>query len=136
MFLLDTDTVIYSLKGHPQVVANLDHHRTDPLAVSIITLMELFYGAHKSQQPTANLAKVHTVGDALEIIPLGPAEADIFGRHKAELERSGTLLDDFDLAIAACALTRNLTLVTNNTAHFTRIPGLRLETWTRESGGR
>lgn len=136
MYLLDTDTVIYSLKGHPQVVANLGHHRTDPLAVSIITLMELSYGAHKSQQPTANLAKVHALKESLEVIRLGPAEADIFGRHKAELERSGTPLDDFDLAIAACALTHNLTLVTNNTTHFTRIPGLRLENWTREPAGR
>ena len=39
-------------------------------------------------------------------------------------------LDDFELAIAATALSYNLILVTNNTDHFSRIDGLRLENWT------
>ena len=51
---------------------------------------------------------------------------DIFWMLKASLKKSGKILDDFDLIIAACAMTNNLTLVTNNTKHFSRIDSLKL----------
>jgi tRNA(fMet)-specific endonuclease VapC len=54
---------------------------------------------------------------------------------KAQLEAEGTRLDDFDLAIAACALGHGLTLVTNSIAHFARVPGLRLKNWTESRPG-
>ena len=57
MYLLDTDTVIYSLKGQPDVVRNLALHADGPLGVSVITLMELYYGAFRSRQVAGNLAK-------------------------------------------------------------------------------
>jgi tRNA(fMet)-specific endonuclease VapC len=53
----------------------------------------------------------------------------VFGGLKAQLESEGNRLVDFDLAIAACALSYSLTLVTNNEAHFGRTRGLRLENW-------
>ena len=62
------------------------------------------------------------------------ADAEVLGMLKAQLEREGTRLDDFDLAIAACALTHNLILVTNNTEHFSRIQGLRIENWAEIAG--
>ena len=49
---------------------------------------------------------------------------------KASLKKSGAPLDDFDLVIAACAMIHNLTLVTNNTKHFSSIDGLELAHWT------
>ena len=55
--------------------------------------------------------------------------AEIFGRLKAQLEIKGTRLDDFDLIIAACALTHNLTLATNNMLPFQRIEGLKVANW-------
>lgn len=132
MFLLDTDTLIYLLKGQPEVVHNLRLHENDPIKASVITLMELYYGAYKSERVTANLAKIKALENALEVVPLGPETVEIFGLQRAELETSGTPLDDFDLAIAATALAHNLTLVTNNTRHFQRVEGLRLENWTEE----
>jgi predicted nucleic acid-binding protein len=48
---------------------------------------------------------------------------------KASLEKSGNRLDDFDLTIASCALAHNLTLVTNNLKHFSRIEGLKIANW-------
>jgi predicted nucleic acid-binding protein len=50
MFLLDTNTVIYSLKGDESVRKNISRHITDPMKISAVTLMELYYGAYKSQQ--------------------------------------------------------------------------------------
>jgi predicted nucleic acid-binding protein len=133
MYLLDTDTVIYSLKGHQTVKANLDRHRQAVLKISIVTLMELYYGAYKSQKVTSNLSKIKSIEDAIEIIPLGRESAEVFAMLKANLEKSGTPLDDFDLLLAASALAHDLTLVTNNLKHFKRVEGLRLENWARET---
>ncbi len=129
MYLLDTDTIIYNLKGNEKIRQTLRLHIQDPLKISIITLMELYYGAFKSQHIDANLAKIKTIEQSFEIIPNGVESAEIFARLKTELETKGTRLDDFDLMIATCALTHNLILVTNNLKHFRRIPGLRLENW-------
>ena len=131
MFLLDTDTIIYSLKGDASVQKNLLLHINDPIKTSVITLMELYYGAYKSQKVTGNLAKIKTLEQSIEIITLGVESAEVFGMLKSQLEKTGSRLDDFDLIIAACALSHNLTLVTNNEKHFQRIEGLKLINWTK-----
>jgi predicted nucleic acid-binding protein len=132
MYLLDTDTIIYILKGNPVVENNLQRHYHDPIKISVITLMELYYGAYKSQKVTSNLAKIKTLQNSLEIIPLGQEVAEIFGIQKANLEKRGTSLDDFDLILGCSALAHNLTLVTNNSKHFKKIEGLKLTNWTEE----
>ena len=131
MYLLDTDTIIYSLKGNVSVQENLLFHINDPIKTSVITLMELYYGAYKSQKVTGNLAKIKTIEQSVEIITPGVESAEVFGMLKSQLEKTGSRLDDFDLIIAACALAYNLTLVTNNEKHFQRIDGLKLENWTK-----
>lgn len=132
MFLLDTDTIIFSLKGHPIVTDHLRHHVNDPMKISAISFMELYYGAYKSQQVTSNLAKLKTLEQSFEMIPLGGESVEIFGRLKSQLEKNGRKLDDFDLGIASCALAHNLILVTRNLKHFQRIDGLHLVDWTHQ----
>jgi len=129
MYLLDTDTVIYILKGHPVAIQHLVEHPDRPMKISVVTLMELYYGAFKSRKATSNLAKVATLESSHEILPVGPEAAKIFGTEKTRLEHRGTRLDDFDLILGCSALADNLTLVTNNAKHFRRIEGLRIENW-------
>jgi tRNA(fMet)-specific endonuclease VapC len=133
MYLLDTDILIYSLKGHEAVQQNLRNHLNDPLQISSVTLMELYYGAYKSQKMESNLAKVRKIENSLEIIPVSRETSEIFGMLKAKLEASGMPLDDFDLILAATALSHNLILVTNNERHFKRIDGLKIENWSKHS---
>lgn len=129
MFLLDTDTIIFSLKGNDSVKQSLHKHINDPIKTTAVTLMELYYGAYKSQRITANLARLKMLERNMEIISPDEKSAEIFGMIKADLEKQGTPLDDFDIIIASCALVHNLTLVTNNIKHFKRIDGLRLANW-------
>ena len=129
MFLLDTDTIIYNMKGNVDVQNNLRRHINDSISISVITLMELYYGARKSQKVAINLAKIKTLEQSIETIPVGLESTEIFGLLKAQLEIVGNRLDDFDLIIASCAMAHNLTLVTNNTKHFHRIDGLKLANW-------
>jgi len=129
MYLLDTDTVIYALKGQADVARNLALHADDPLGVSVITLMELYYRAFRSRQVAGNLAQVRALEKAVRVWDLQADAAEVFGALKAQLESDGARLDDFDLGIAACALAHNLTLVSHNSAHFARVRGLRLDDW-------
>ncbi len=129
MYLLDTDTIIFSLKGHTALEKNLQQHFHDPIKICVVTLMELYYGAYKSQRVESNLAKIKTLENSLEIVPIGKESVEIFGIYKAKLEKSGTPLDDFDLILASCALAQNLVLVTNNIKHFERIEGLKFTNW-------
>ena len=129
MFLLDTDTLIYNLKGNESVKKNIYFHRHEVMKISIISLMELYYGAYKSQQVSNNLAKVRQIEESFEIIPVKIESAELFSRSKATLELNETRLDDFDLIIANCAIAYNLTLVSNNTKHFQHIDGLKLVNW-------
>lgn len=131
MYLLDTDTIIYAIKGEPQVTRRLEETAGQPKAVSVITYGELFFGAMKSAAPQANLAKVRRVGELFPVIEVSRAVMETFGSLKAELQKRGKAVADFDLVIAATALVHSYSLVTNNQRHFRNIPGLRLENWVR-----
>jgi tRNA(fMet)-specific endonuclease VapC len=69
------------------------------------------------------------VTSAHSVLPFDKAAAEAYGPLRAELESIGKRLDGPDLRIAAIALSRDLTLVTGNVRHFSRVPGLRIENW-------
>ena len=132
VYLLDTDIIIYSLKGNEIVRRNLRLHLNDPIKISAVTLMELYYGAYKSKRVASNLAKIKTIENALEIISISRELVEIFGILKSNLEKAGKPLDDFDLILASTAMTHNLTIVTHNEKHFRRIDGLKIENWSKD----
>jgi len=131
MYLLDTDTLIYFYKGTSDVVESFRRNRAAAMALSVVTYGELVYGAMLSGRQTQNLARVHRTAELYAVLPVTRAVMDSFARVKADMCRAGTPVDDFDLVIACTALSNGLTLVTNNTRHFERIPGLRIENWAR-----
>jgi len=51
----------------------------------------------------------------------------------ARLRKMGKLIEDADIQIAAFCLVNDMTLVTSNASHFSRIPELKWENWV--SGG-
>ncbi len=129
MYLLDTDTIIYALKGDRHVVRRFEEKVAQPKAISVITYGEMFFGAMKSSSQQANLAKVRRVAELFPVVEVSKAVMETFGSLKADLEQRGRVVDDFDLVIASTALILNYALVTNNERHYRHIPGLRLENW-------
>ena len=130
-YLLDTDTCIYLLNGHPHVKARVAEVGVAALAVAIPTVGELYFGAYNSGRAEANIARVRAF-----LSPPGPhvllidePAAEQFGRLKAILRRAGRPIGDVDLLIAGVAVCHGLTVVTNNTSHFERLPELPLENW-------
>lgn len=65
----------------------------------------------------------------LGIVMIDHAVLDKAAELYAALRASGQLIEDADLLITAMALVYDMTLVTHNTAHLARIPGLQVEDW-------
>lgn len=91
--------------------------------------MRALYGAFKSSKVEKNLKLITDLSKKIKIVHTMDGVSLIYGKIKSELERSGQILDDADLLIACITLVRESALVTNNTDHFKRIPGLAIENW-------
>ena len=128
-YLIDADIIIYSLKGNKNIQKWMIANQNIPKSISVITYGELTYGARKSSHPEKNIATVTRISELFPIIDINKGIIEIFGEIKAKLEISGNRIDDMDLMIAATAIYMNMSLVTNNKKHFSRIEDLVLEDW-------
>lgn len=128
-YLIDTDIIIYSLKGDSVVQQWMLDNQEIPKFISVITYGELIYGAKKSAHPTKNIATTNRIAELFPILDINKGIIELFGDLKAKLELAGTRIEDMDLMIAATAIYMDLALVTNNTRHFSRIDDLQLEKW-------
>ena len=127
--LLDTDTCIGVLRQKPGMVEKLSRLAPADVAVSMVTIYELFCGVEKAADPARERGKVERFISAIAELPLERAAAQTAAQVRAELERQGTVIGPYDLLIAGQALAGNLTLVTGNLAEFRRVPGLKIESW-------
>ena len=129
-YLLDTNICIYVAKQKPRsVLARLQQLKPGDVGMSIITHLELVYGAWKSQHREANLLRIQELERVIPVLPLDAGAGRHYGQVRAELERKGSPIGAYDLLIAAHALTLGLTLVTNNAREFRRVPQLIVENW-------
>jgi tRNA(fMet)-specific endonuclease VapC len=130
MYLLDTNACIGYLNG--VAVGVLRRMRTLPvaeIAVCSVVKAELFYGAMKSGNPAKSLAEQQRFVNQFISFPFDDQAAEHYGRIRAHLARQGKPIGPNDLLIASIALARNATLVTHNTAEFSRVPNLVIEDW-------
>jgi len=128
-YLLDTDICIYWLNGREEIKRKVKEVGENDLNMAIITLGELRYGAYYSERVDRNLKRIDDFLGKIKVIPLNEASMDKFGQIKADLRRQGKLIEDLDMLIASTAIVKDCVLVTNNTNHFKRIAGLKLENW-------
>ena len=128
-YLLDTNIVIYVLKRRPVEVLSTFNANTSRMAISSVTLAELFHGAEKSSRVSENLAAIEDFCSRLAVLPYGPKAAQHYGAIRAALEKLGQPIGVNDMHIAAHARSEGLVLVTNNMGEFARVPALELENW-------
>jgi len=119
------------MKAMPVVVGRLEATRSADRYVTLITPGELYFGIFRSAQVQKNLSRYRRFFAKVKLVPFTSAVAERFGAIKADLAVRGEIIADHDLWIAADALSAGATLVTNNTRDFARIPGLRIENWTK-----
>jgi len=128
-YLLDTNIVIYTVNNKPDSVRTRFRKQAGRMCVSSVTLMELVFGAEKSQQSERNLGVIEGFFANLEVLPFDTNAAYQSGQIRAELAKKGKNIGPYDQMIAGQARALGLTLVSNNLSEFKRVPGLRLENW-------
>lgn len=128
-YLLDTNIVIFLLKGRMEVAQAIDSVGIRNCVISEITKAELLVGYYKALMKGRNPSpKLFEFLDALTVIPIS-SSLDIFARELARLQMEGCVIDDFDLLIGATAVSNGFILVTDNVAHLGRIKGVVTENW-------
>ena len=132
MFLFDTDTLSHLLRREhsSSLLVRMAEVPPEEQFTTAITVGEMVYGAERSSRREYLLTQFENrLWPTIQVLPFDQAAAETYGKIRADLERAGTPLAEPDLRIGAIALTRDLTVVTGNTRHFSRIPSLRVENW-------
>ena len=138
MYLLDTNILSEFLRRtpNPRVIERVAAVPSTDLWTSAVCVMELRLGA--MQRPDAALFWARVLREVLALIQIEPFAGDA-ARHAGDvlavLEAKGLPIGVEDVQIAATALARGWIMVTANTRHFRRIPGLLVDDWTRADEG-
>jgi tRNA(fMet)-specific endonuclease VapC len=129
-YLLDTNICIYIAKYRPPAVRErFSRHSASELAMSVITLGELRFGAEKSQARDRAIATIDELTGLIPVCELPEPAGDHYGQIRSELQKTGQPIGNNDLWLAAHARSQGWILVTNNEREFLRVPGLRVENW-------
>lgn len=128
--LLDTNACVDYLTGrYPKVVARIQRSSPEDLFLSSVVVAELRYGAEHSARRRTNHARIDALIEEIEALDFDLRAAATYGRVRTQLEAGGTPIGPNDMLIAAHALSRGLTVVTDNAAEFGRVKGLKVENW-------
>lgn len=130
MYLLDTNICIYAIKGkYPGIADKLLSIRPEEIKVSVVTVMELEYGAAKSKWGERSREAMRGFLASFDILPFTEKDAELCGVLRANLAFLGTPIGAYDIMIATQGIARGLTVVTHNIGEFKRINGITLEDW-------
>ena len=130
-YMLDTDMASYLIRGDHPAVTEAFKKNFRNVCVSSVTLAELQYGTAK-RRSQALTKKVQAFCELVPCVDWGTDAAAAYANLRTDLEAEGTPIGAMDM-IAASALAEGAILVTNNTEHFSRVHGLKLENWCEES---
>jgi len=125
-YLIETTWAVNYLRGKEEVVKKLLSLKDEGLAISIITLAELYEGVFRSPYPDLTESHLKDFLTGMSALGINEETCKIFGRERATLHKKGTPIGDFDLLIASTCLHYELTLLTGNVKHFGMIEHLKI----------
>jgi tRNA(fMet)-specific endonuclease VapC len=131
-YLLDSNACIGWLRqNQPKLVARIKQEQPTDIVICSVVVGELIYGAERAATAhrANNRMRVEQLRRQFVSLPFDDSSAEEYGRVRAHLAFLGTPIGPNDLMIAAIALANGLTLVTNNTSEFGRVPALAIEDW-------
>lgn len=135
MYLLDTNIVSYWMRGDQDLIDEIKSHKPSDLAMSTITLAEIYYGIEKSPvKKKERRNKIERIYSLLEIYPFDEPAALKYAIIRTQLEKDGLMISERDLQIASIAVANRLIVVTHNVKEFTRISKLKTEDWAVDFG--
>ena len=126
-YLLDTDWVIHYLHGHQDIIRRVNALSDQGIALSVISLAELYEGVYFSSNPKNNEAALHDFLRGVTVLSVDEETCKIFARQRGRLRAIGKPVGDFDLLIGATGLRYGLIVLTNNRRHFEPIEDLSIE---------
>ncbi len=132
-YLLDTNILIDFLNEVPSVVEKIILVGTRQCCISVISLHELYYGAQlarekKEEYYYKELEKINTLLEYFKVLTL-KTNGEEYAHIKYALRNKGKPVDEFDMLIAAHAVSEGLTVVTDNLKHFQNMPDVKVENW-------
>lgn len=126
-YLVDTDWAIHWLHSNERIQQRVEELRGQGLALSAVSLAELWEGVHYSRHPQESEDQLHDFLRRVSLIGIDAETCKLFGKERGRLRVQGKRIGDFDLMIGVTARQHDLTLLTNNRRHFENIEGLRIE---------
>ena len=129
-YMLGTDIASYIMNSKsPALLQKLQTVPTSAVCISAITKSEIMYGVEISPRQQEDRAALEFFLRHIEVLDYPAAAAADYGNIRAALKSRGALIGPNDTLIAAHARSLGLTLVTNNTREFGRVPRLKIENW-------
>jgi tRNA(fMet)-specific endonuclease VapC len=128
--MLDTNTVIFALRGPTEVLRRRLSEHTNSMAISTVSVSELFFGVARSSKPAHNQRAVREFLALLDVLAFDQEAAEHAGDIRASLAGSGQPIGGYDSLIAGHARSRGMAIVTNNVREFERVPRLLVVDWT------
>jgi len=132
LVLLDTNICIHLINRRPgfeRILRRVAGRSLGEICISAITASELQYGAAKSTKAKENMAALDEFASRFEMLDYPVEAAGSYGSIRTDLERSGKIIGNNDLLIAAHALAIGAALVTANLKEFERVRGLKVLDW-------
>ena len=126
-YLIDTDWMIDHLNQVDRVVNRLKELRPQGLALSVISLAELYEGVYYARDPDKSQAALDAFLEDVAVLGIDEEICRRFGKERGRLRKEGQLIGDFDLLIGSTALQHNLTVLTNNRRPFELIESVQSE---------
>ena len=123
---IDTDILADFLRNKDYAIEWIRKNKDKILAITVISLYELYYGAYRSNNPERSLNSVIKLKEKLLILNLDDDSVLRAGEIYYKLEKDGKIIDLKDIFIGAISLSHGFSLKTNNIKHFERINGLKL----------
>jgi len=130
-YMLDTDICSFIMKrSNDLLLKRLQKVPVSDVCISVVTKSELLFGVEVSPRQRQDEAALLAFLNHVEILDFPDKASPHYAEIRAQLKTLGTMIGANDLFIAAHARSLGLTLVTNNTREFGRVPKLRIENWT------
>jgi len=121
------------MREETAIMEFLKKNRPGSITTVPLVVAEIEYGIARFSRASKKYlllsARKEKLLKVVTLLPWIPEASVHFGSIKAALEKSGRLIDDFDIAIAAVAMSHSAAVLTANLAHFSRIEGLQALRW-------
>ena len=127
-YLIDTDISLFATKGKYGLKEKFVAVGFRNCWLSEITKVELLFSVANSILVEQDKSIIDAYLAKFAILPISNV-LPLFAEEKAQLKREGKIIADFDVLIGVTAIYYDLTLVTHNTRHFSRLQNIKSEDW-------